>query len=73
MISRLCHLMHVCFTASILLSISGTPAAAQDWTTINKDYSNQRYDKGRRPCVARHATKASITRSREFQAPPIGT
>ncbi len=43
MISRLCYLMHVCFTASILLFISGTPVAAQEWTTINKDYSSQRY------------------------------
>ena len=43
MISRLCCLMHVCFTASILLFISGTPVPAQEWTTINKDYSSQRY------------------------------
>ena len=43
MISRLCYLMHVCFTVSIFLFISGTPVAAQEWTTINKDYSSQRY------------------------------
>ena len=43
MISRLRCLTHICFTASILLIIFGTPVAAQEWTTINKDYSSQRY------------------------------
>ena len=31
------------FYGSILLFIFGTPVAAQEWTTINKDYSSQRY------------------------------
>ena len=36
-------LMHACFSASILLFTFGTAATAQEWTTINKDYSSQRY------------------------------
>lgn len=31
------------FAAGLLGFIARTPAAAQDWTTINKDYSSQRY------------------------------
>jgi hypothetical protein len=31
------------FIAGILLFGVGTPVRAQEWTTINKDYSSQRY------------------------------
>jgi hypothetical protein len=51
MISRLCCFMCLCFTASFLVWSFGAPAAAQDsatqaaneWITVNKDYSSQRY------------------------------
>ncbi len=51
MISRLYWLMRFCFTAGVLVLSFGSPAAAQasaaqaanDWITMNKDYSSQRY------------------------------
>ncbi len=43
MISRLSCLARVYFMAGILLFSFGTPVTAQEWTTINKDYSSQRY------------------------------
>jgi len=46
LIWRPCDLTHVCFTAALLVCSFGTSVAAQetqDWITINKDYSSQRY------------------------------
>lgn len=46
MIWRPCNLTHVCFTVALLVCSFGTSIAAQgtqDWITINKDYSSQRY------------------------------
>src|SRR5208282_3863703 len=45
-ILRLCGLTCACFTACVLVFSFGTSHAAQDgqeWITINKDYSSQRY------------------------------
>ena len=43
MMSRRCSLTRVCLTVGLLLSSLSAAAVAQDWTTINKDYSSQRY------------------------------
>ena len=46
MISRPCDITHVCFAVALLVCSFGTSVAAQetqDWITINKDYSSQRY------------------------------
>src|SRR5271156_1644244 len=43
---RHCNLTRVCFTIALLVCSFGTSVAAQetqDWITINKDYSSQRY------------------------------
>jgi hypothetical protein len=41
MLSRLDCLAGVCFTAAIVSFSLGTRVAAQEWTTVNKDYSSQ--------------------------------
>src|SRR5271169_1004927 len=46
MILRLCGLTCVCFAAAVVVFGLGAPHAAQggqEWITINKDYSSQRY------------------------------
>ncbi|MGA8678666.1 MAG: hypothetical protein WB621_25895, partial [Candidatus Acidiferrales bacterium] len=43
MASHLSNLTRLCLAAAILVFNFGAPVAAQEWTTINKDYSSQRY------------------------------